>query len=232
MKIGVIDYGMGNLFSVEQALKRLGCEVIVTAQEQELDKADALLLPGVGAFPDAMKRLAETKLDSYLQKVQAEHRPLLGICLGMQCMVIEFARNVLGYADANSTEMEVSTKHNVIDLMESQKSVSNMGGTMRLGEYDCVLDPDSKTAKAYQSTHIKERHRHRFEFNSDYRAEFEAAGMKCVGENPETHLVEVVEIPSLSWFIGVQYHPEYNSTVLRPNPLFIDFIKAVIKNKK
>ena len=147
-------------------------------------------------------------------------------------MVIEFARNVLGYADANSTEMEVSTKHNVIDLMESQKSVSNMGGTMRLGEYDCVLDPDSKTAKAYQSTHIKERHRHRFEFNSDYRAEFEAAGMKSVGENPETHLVEVVEIPSLSWFIGVQYHPEYNSTVLRPNPLFIDFIKAVIKNKK
>lgn len=194
--------------------------------EELLGSMDGLLIaPGFG------QRGIEGKFTAI--KYAREHDvPTFGICLGMQCMVIEFARNVLGYADANSTEMEVSTKHNVIDLMESQKSVSNMGGTMRLGEYDCVLDPDSKTAKAYQSTHIKERHRHRFEFNSDYRAEFEAAGMKCVGENPETHLVEVVEIPSLSWFIGVQYHPEYNSTVLRPNPLFIDFIKAVIKNKK
>ncbi len=194
--------------------------------EEMLSSMDGLLIaPGFG------QRGIEGKFTAI--KYAREHDvPTFGICLGMQCMVIEFARNVLGYADANSTEMEVSTKHNVIDLMESQKSVSNMGGTMRLGEYDCVLNPDSKTAKAYQSTHIKERHRHRFEFNSDYRAEFEAAGMKCVGENPETHLVEVIEIPSLSWFIGVQYHPEYNSTVLRPNPLFLDFIKAVIKNKK
>ena len=175
--------------------------------EELLGSMDGLLIaPGFG------QRGIEGKFTAI--KYAREHDvPTFGICLGMQCM-------------------EVSTKHNVIDLMESQKSVSNMGGTMRLGEYDCVLDPDSKTAKAYQSTHIKERHRHRFEFNSDYRAEFEAAGMKCVGENPETHLVEVVEIPSLSWFIGVQYHPEYNSTVLRPNHLFIDFIKAVIKNKK
>ncbi len=194
--------------------------------EELLGSMDGLLIaPGFG------QRGIEGKFVAI--KYAREHNvPTFGICLGMQCMVIEFARNVLGYADANSTEMEVSTKHNVIDLMESQKSVSNMGGTMRLGEYDCILTPDSKAAKAYQSTHIKERHRHRFEFNSDYRSEFEAAGMKCVGENPETHLVEVVEIPSLSWFIGVQYHPEYNSTVLRPNPLFVDFIKAIIKNKK
>ena len=106
-----------------------------------------------------------------------------------------------------------------------------MGGTMRLGEYDCVLDPDSKTAKAYQSTHIKERHRHRFEFNGQYREQFEEAGMKCAGENPETGLVEVVEIPALKWFVGVQFHPEYNSTVVNPNPLFVSFVKAAIDNK-
>lgn len=146
-------------------------------------------------------------------------------------MVIEYARDVLGYADANSTEMDVTTKHNVIDLMESQKSISNMGGTMRLGAYDCILSPDSIPAKAYGTTHIRERHRHRFEFNSDYRQEFEDAGMKCVGENPDTHLVEVVEVPSLRWYVGVQYHPEYNSTVLNPNPLFVDFVRAAIEYK-
>lgn len=155
--------------------------------------------------------------------------PTFGICLGMQCMVIEYARNVLGYTDANSTEMDTKTTHNVIDLMEEQKSISNMGGTMRLGAYDCQLLPQSKVAKAYGSTSISERHRHRFEFNNDYRSEFEAKGMKCVGENPNTHLVEVVELPDKRWFIGTQYHPEYQSTVLHPNPLFIDFIKAAIK---
>lgn len=154
--------------------------------------------------------------------------PTFGICLGMQCMVIEFARNVLGYEDANSVEMDVKTKHNVIDLMDSQKSISNLGGTMRLGAYECVLDADSIPAKAYGSTRISERHRHRFEFNSDFREEFEKAGMKCVGTNPDTNLVEVVEIPTLRWFVGTQYHPEYNSTVLRPNPLFVDFIRAAI----
>lgn len=155
--------------------------------------------------------------------------PTFGICLGMQCMVIEYARNVLGYTDANSTEMDTKTTHNVIDLMEEQKSISNMGGTMRLGAYDCQLLPQSKVAKAYGSTLVSERHRHRFEFNNDYRSEFEAKGMKCVGENPNTHLVEVVELPDKRWFIGTQYHPEYQSTVLHPNPLFIDFIKAAIK---
>lgn len=155
--------------------------------------------------------------------------PTLGICLGMQCMVIEFARNVLGLTDANSTEMDSRTPHNVIDLMEEQKSISNLGGTMRLGAYDCVLAPDSHAAKAYGKTHVSERHRHRFEFNDDYRQRFEEAGMKCVGENPDTHLVEVVELPDHRWYIGTQYHPEYSSTVLNPNPLFISFIKAAIK---
>lgn len=156
--------------------------------------------------------------------------PTFGICLGMQCMVIEFARNVLGLHNANSTEMEPSTPNNVIDLMEEQKSISNMGGTMRLGAYRCKLQPGSKVAKAYNDKHeISERHRHRFEFNNDYREEFEKAGMKCVGENPETHLVEVVEIPEKRWYIGTQYHPEYSSTVLNPNPIFIDFMAAAIK---
>ncbi|MDE7180744.1 MAG: CTP synthase [Muribaculaceae bacterium] len=154
--------------------------------------------------------------------------PTFGICLGMQCMVIEFARNVMGLADANSTEMDTKTPHNVIDLMEEQKSISNMGGTMRLGAYKCRLRPGSKVAEAYGDTEIMERHRHRFEFNEDYRTRFEEAGMQCVGENPETHLVEVVEIPGKRWFIGTQYHPEYRSTVLHPNPIFLSFVKAAI----
>jgi len=158
--------------------------------------------------------------------------PTLGICLGMQCMVIEFARNVLGLEGANSTEMDPGTPYNVIDLMEEQKSITNLGGTMRLGAYRCSLLPGSLAAKAYGKTDITERHRHRFEFNGDFRARFEDAGMKCVGENPETHLVEVVEIPSRRWMIGTQYHPEYSSTVLSPSPLFISFVKAAIEYGK
>ncbi|MDE5934566.1 MAG: CTP synthase [Muribaculaceae bacterium] len=158
--------------------------------------------------------------------------PTFGICLGMQCMVIEFARNVLGMAEANSTEMNPTTPYNVIDLMEEQKSISNMGGTMRLGAYTCRLKEDSRAAKAYGSTEVNERHRHRFEFNGDYRERFETAGMRCVGENPETGLVEVVELPDKRWFIGTQYHPEYSSTVLHPNPIFIDFVSAAIAYRK
>ena len=158
--------------------------------------------------------------------------PTFGICLGMQCMVIEYARNVLGYKDANSTEMDSATKHNVIDIMEEQKNITNMGGTMRLGAYTCRLKPGSIPAQAYGKEIVSERHRHRYEFNSNYREEFEAAGLECVGENPDTCLVEVVQIPALKWFVGTQYHPEYQSTVLNPNPLFLSFIKAAIRNHK
>lgn len=155
--------------------------------------------------------------------------PTFGICLGMQCMVIEFARNVLRLRDANSTEMQPSTPDNVIDLMEEQKSVANLGGTMRLGAYDCRLTPGSRVAQAYGNAEIvSERHRHRFEFNNAYRSRFEAAGMKCTGENPATRLVEVVELPDHRWFIGTQYHPEYSSTVLSPSPIFMDFVRAAI----
>lgn len=154
--------------------------------------------------------------------------PTFGICLGMQCMVIEYARNVLGLEDANSTEMDPHTTHNVIDLMEEQKSIVNMGGTMRLGAYECRLKEGSRPREAYGKEIVSERHRHRFEFNNDYRDRFEHAGMACVGENPETGLVEVVEVPSLRWFVGTQYHPEYQSTVLDPNPLFMAFTHAAL----
>lgn len=155
--------------------------------------------------------------------------PTFGICLGMQMMVIEFARNVLGYKDANSAEMNPDTPHNVIDMMEEQKSITQKGGTMRLGAYECELVEGSRTWDAYgEETLIKERHRHRYEFNNRYQTEYEAHGMKCVGINPAANLVEIVEIPEKKWYIGTQFHPEYSSTVLNPHPLFMDFIKACI----
>ena len=153
--------------------------------------------------------------------------PTFGICLGMQMMVIEFARNVLGYKDANSSEMSADTAHPVIDLMEEQKAITQMGGTMRLGAYDCELINGSRVFEAYGGTSlIRERHRHRYEFNNLYREEYETAGMKCVGVNPAADLVEIVEIPEKRWYIGTQFHPEYSSTVLHPHPLFMSFIKA------
>ena len=157
--------------------------------------------------------------------------PTFGICLGMQMMVIEYARDVLGYEDANSVEMDSSTKHNVIDIMEDQKNITNMGGTMRLGGYECKLREGSKVRDIYGKEVIRERHRHRYEFNNDYRADFEKAGMQCVGINPECDLVEIVEVPNMHWYIGTQFHPEYSSTVLKPHPLFLNFVKASIENK-
>ena len=157
--------------------------------------------------------------------------PTFGICLGMQMIVIEFARNVLGYTDANSREMDEKTPHNVIDIMEEQKNITNMGGTMRLGAYECVLQQGSRVFDIYKKEHRQERHRHRYEFNNDFQKEYEKAGMMCVGRNPESDLVEIVEIPGLKWYIGTQFHPEYQSTVLHPHPLFVDFVKAAIENK-
>ena len=154
--------------------------------------------------------------------------PFLGICLGMQCAVIEFARNVLGYTDAHSTEMSRTTEHPVIDLMEEQKDVTEKGGTMRLGAYPCNLIKGTKAQKAYQKTSIQERHRHRYEFNNAYLQDFQKAGMIVSGINPDMNLVEIVEIPAHKWFVGVQFHPEYRSTVESPHPLFVEFIKAAL----
>jgi len=154
--------------------------------------------------------------------------PFLGICLGMQCAVIEFARNVLKFDGAHSTEIDHKTKYPVIDLMEEQKSVIDKGGTMRLGGFRCVISKNSKAYEAYRKTEIVERHRHRYEFNDKYLDSFKNNGMIPVGINPESNLVEIIEIPEHKWFVGVQFHPEYSSTVISPHPLFVDFIKACI----
>ena len=205
---------------------------LVYIHSEKLTEADVdeKLAPmdGVIIAPGFGQRGIEGKFVA-LKWCREHNMPTFGICLGMQCMVIEYARDVLGMTDANSTEMDPKTTHNVIDLMDEQKSISNMGGTMRLGAYDCRLKPGSIPAEAYGTEMVKERHRHRFEFNHEYRRAFEEAGMKCVGENPETGLVEVVQVPELDWFVGTQYHPEYSSTVLSPNPLFISFMKAALK---
>ncbi|WP_421811418.1 CTP synthase [Flagellimonas sp.] len=158
--------------------------------------------------------------------------PFLGICLGMQMAVIEFARTVLGLEKANSTEMNKSTPDPVISLMEEQKSITDMGGTMRLGAWDCQLKKGSLAEKVYGTSEIEERHRHRYEFNNKYKEQMEEAGLVASGLNPKTGLVEVVEIPSHPWFVGVQYHPEYKSTVANPHPLFVGFVKAVLAQKQ
>jgi CTP synthase len=152
--------------------------------------------------------------------------PFFGICLGMQCAVIEFARNILKYDGAHSTEINHKTRYPVIDLMEEQKSISDKGGTMRLGGYKCIISKDSKAYEAYGKTEIVERHRHRYEFNDKYKEDFEKNGMLPVGINPESNLVEIMELKDHKWFIGVQFHPEYSSTVVSPHPLFLSFVKA------
>ena len=189
---------------------------------EKLGKMSGILVaPGFG------NRGIEGKIEA-VRFARENGIPFLGICLGMQCAVIEFARNVLGIADANSSEMD-ATPHPVIDLMEEQKGVTAKGGTMRLGGYPCQLRPDSKAAAAYGATDIVERHRHRYEFNNDYLGDFESHGMIPAGVNPETGLVEVVELTGHPWFVGTQYHPEYKSTVQRPHPLFVAFVAAALK---
>lgn len=206
-----------------------GCKVRMEFVNSELLTKDNVAgkLTGFGGIlicPGFGQRGIEGKIIA-AEYTRTNNIPTFGICLGMQMMVIEFARNVLGYTDANSREMDAKTPHNVIDIMESQKNITNMGGTMRLGAYDCELKEGSRVSNAYGSSIVQERHRHRYEFNNEYMAEYESNGMKCVGKNPESELVEIVEIPELRWYIGTQFHPEYSSTVLTPHPLFMDFIR-------
>ena len=215
----------------------------VNSQELTKENVAAQLegMAGVVICPGFGQRGIEGKIVA-AEYCRTHDVPTFGICLGMQMMVIEFARNVLGYADAHSAEMDDQAAHssveghllpmgrkNVIDLMEEQKTVTQMGGTMRLGAYECVLVEGSRAAEAYgKAVTISERHRHRYEFNNAYKDEYEQAGMKCVGINPAADLVEIVEIPEKKWYIGTQFHPEYSSTVLHPHPLFMSFIKACI----
>ena len=195
--------------------------------EFKLQHLDAVLVaPGFG------ERGIEGKIEA-VRFVRENNIPFLGICLGMQMAVIEYARNVLKLSDANSTEMDEDSPHPVISLMASQKNIVNKGGTMRLGAWDCnIIYKDSIAYKVYGQENIKERHRHRFEFNDDYKTQMEDAGMKTTGVNPETGLVEIIEVPSHNWFVGVQYHPEYKSTVSSPHPLFVAFVEAALKFKK
>ncbi len=188
----------------------------------KLSKVDGIVVaPGFGT------RGMDGKFAA-LQYARENNIPCLGICMGMQTMSIEFARNVLGYADANSTEIDPNTKNNVVDIMEEQKNILDLGGTMRLGAFKCKLNKNSKVYSIYKKENISERHRHRYEFNNAYIEEFEKAGMLCSGMNVESNLVEIIELTSHKWYIGVQFHPEYSSTVINPHPLFIGFVKAAI----
>ena len=188
-------------------------------------------LDGVLVAPGFGSRGIDGKIDT-IQFVRERGIPFFGICLGMQCAVIEFARNVLGLKGAHSTEIKEYAADPVIDLMAEQKHIRNMGGTMRLGAYPCELKPGTKAEAAYGTALIEERHRHRFEFNNAYLADFEAAGMLASGVNPDTGLVEVVEIPSHPYFVASQFHPEYASTVLTPHPLFVSFVNAAHAHAK
>ena len=187
-------------------------------------------LNGVLVAPGFGERGIEGKIEA-IRYVREQKIPFFGICLGMQMATIEFSRNVLGFTKANSSEMDPGTPDPVIDIMEAQKKVTEKGGTMRLGSWKCDLLQDTKIASVYNTTSILERHRHRYEFNNAYKTQLEEAGLKATGFNPETGLVEVIEIPSHPWFVGVQYHPEYKSTVANPHPLFLAFIKAALKHK-
>jgi CTP synthase len=158
--------------------------------------------------------------------------PFFGICLGMQCAVIEFSQNVLKLEKPNSREMDHNTPNPVIDLMEDQKNITDKGGTMRLGAYECDVKSKTNSARAYKKEVIHERHRHRYEFNNEYLKQFEDAGMISAGMNPDTGLVEIIEIPTLKWFVGVQFHPEYSSTVINPHPMFMAFVKAAIEHEE
>ncbi len=188
-------------------------------------------LNGILVAPGFGERGIEGKIEA-IKYARENKIPFLGICLGMQCAVIEFGRNVLGYNSAHSTEMNPETKYPVIDLMVEQKKIKGMGGTMRLGKYPCKLKKASNVYDIYQTLNISERHRHRYEFNNEYLDEYEKAGMTAAGINPNENLVEIIEIKDHPWFIGVQFHPEYKSTVAKPHSLFVDFVRATIENKQ
>ncbi|OWY17180.1 CTP synthase [Sphingobacteriales bacterium UPWRP_1] len=211
------------------------CRVIIESIHSEHLTPDNVAsklqhLNGILVAPGFGQRGIEGKILA-IQYARLHNIPFFGICLGMQCAVIEFARNVLNLQQADSTEMNANTPHPVISLMEQQKTITQKGGTMRLGAYQCQLTPHTKAAEIYGNKTIQERHRHRYEFNNAYLQEFENNGMKASGINPETGLVEIMELPAHRWFIGTQFHPELQSTVLHPHPLFADFIKNAILHK-
>jgi CTP synthase len=208
---------------------------VVSVHSEHIDATNAAEklkdLDGILVAPGFGERGIEGKIET-VRYARENNIPFFGICLGMQMAVIEYARNVLGLKDGNSTEMNAGTSHAVIDLMEEQKTVTEKGGTMRLGAWKCDLKENSLASKIYGKKSIMERHRHRYEYNSDYAEQLENAGLKSTGINPETGLVEIIEIEKHPFFIGVQYHPEYKSTVANPHPLFVSFVAATVEAKK
>ena len=210
----------------------LRCKVkvkYINSEELTADNVGERLagLAGILVAPGFGSRGIEGKIQA-VRYARENNVPFFGICLGMQCAVIEFARDVLGFGDAHSVEIAPNTTHPVIDMMEEQKNISNMGGTMRLGAYPCRLVEGSKTYATYGTNLISERHRHRYEFNNAYLDQFKAAGMVPAGINPDSELVEIIEIPSHPYFVGTQFHPEYKSTAMHPHPLFVAFVKAAL----
>jgi len=203
----------------------------ISSEDISRDAVDSVLkgFDGVLVAPGFGERGLEGKIEA-IRYVRENKIPFFGICLGMQCAVVEFSRHVLGL-EASSTELNPKTKNPVIDMMEEQKKITMKGGTMRLGSYDCKLKKGTKAFNAYGETMIEERHRHRYEFNNKYMEQIEEAGLKAVGINPDSGLVEIVELKDHPWFVGVQYHPELKSTVLNPHPLFVKFVEAALENK-
>jgi CTP synthase len=204
----------------------------ISSEEINKDTVEGILgnLDGVLVAPGFGERGLEGKIEA-IRYVRENKIPFFGICLGMQCAVVEFSRNVLGL-EASSTELNPKTKNPVIDMMEEQKKITMKGGTMRLGSYDCKLKKGSKAHIAYGEVMIQERHRHRYEFNNKFLEQIENAGLKATGVNPNSNLVEIVELKDHPWYVGVQYHPELKSTVLNPHPLFVKFVEAALNYKK
>lgn len=237
IKIGLI----GKYLELQDAYKSIyesfihagaynNCKVkVVQIHSETLEKANCNYedifdgLDGVLVAPGFGERGIEGKINA-IQYVRENNIPFFGICLGMQCAAVEFARNVLGIKKASSTEVNPKTKDPIIDLMEDQKKITAKGGTMRLGAYDCLIEKDTKAFEAYGQTMIQERHRHRYEFNNAYLDQFKAAGMNPSGINPDSGLVEILELDNHPWFVGVQFHPELKSTVEKPSPIFMSFV--------
>ena len=217
----------GAVNEVEVEIVTIHSEFI--SEEDHIDKFKNL--DGILVAPGFGERGIEGKIQA-VEFVRKNKVPFFGICLGMQMAVIEYSRNVLGLEDANSTEMSDKTKYPVIDLMESQKNIINKGGTMRLGSWECSLTPGSLVSKIYGKSQINERHRHRYEFNDKFNDTMFSKNLKASGVNPQTGLIEIVEYNDHPWFIGVQFHPEYKSTVSEPHPLFVSFVEAVLKYSK
>ena len=208
---------------------------VISIHSEHIDKSNIKEkfegLHGILVAPGFGERGIEGKIDA-VRYARENNLPYLGICLGMQMAVIEFSRNILGLKNANSTEMNPETPFPVIDLMDAQKNITDKGGTMRLGSWKCNLVKESIAGETYDHITIEERHRHRYEYNNVYRSQLEAAGLKTSGINPDTGLVEIIEIENHPWFVGVQYHPEYKSTVANPHPLFVSFVNAANEHLK